>query len=239
MATSAAEAPAPVAAATRRRARRCRRRPAPATRRHTAARRQQHRPPADAVGQRAEDQLAQSQHQHVDAEGQLDHGGRGLQGRGHGRHHGQVHVHRQRGEQVEGRHQRERGRQGTGRCRGGQGRMGGHGKASARKNPAAICLDEAQRGLNEAIAATTGVGVVAAQRSVSGPGVMERMRVAWNLDAEVYPIGCEPATRGRAVRGFASRCDHFYAWTRIRRRCNIRVWRARFEPSARPTRKES
>ena len=33
------------------------------------------------------------------------------------------------------------------RCRGGQGRMGGHGKASARKeNPAAICLDEAQRG---------------------------------------------------------------------------------------------
>ena len=39
---------------------------------------QHHRPPADAVGQRTEDQLAQSQHQHVDAEGQLDHGGRGL-----------------------------------------------------------------------------------------------------------------------------------------------------------------
>ena len=55
-------------------------------------------------------------------------------------------VHRQRGEQVEGRHQRAR-RQGPAQMSGRAGEEWvGMAKPPHGKNPAAICLDEAQKG---------------------------------------------------------------------------------------------
>ncbi|MDQ0469156.1 hypothetical protein QO011_002167 [Labrys wisconsinensis] len=89
---------------------------------------EQHRPPADPVGERPEQELPDAEDHHVEAERQLDDRRRGAERSRHRRKGRQVDVHGQGGQQVEGRHQQQRRRQ-----REGPGRMfRRHGSASAR-----------------------------------------------------------------------------------------------------------